>query len=587
MGETEQTVEPRDRRTGHVIVCGLQGLGVRVIELLASAGVPTVVIDHTADDRSVRIAEQLDIHRMVDSPRRPEALWAAGLAGASAVVCVEDDDLRCLETALLIRELRGDVPIVLRQSNPAVGRAVGSATMPGAVLDPAALAANTFVDAVLGRRNHSFEVADLPFRVHETLATADGTLRDQFGDVTPIAVVHDDGSVAVCPDRDYRVSGGDRVSLVGPTADLPDPEADVGARRRRPVRPPSLANRIGAGARSLVYGTDSGLRWVAAGMLALGAFFVIVLLLGYQDAPGRELDPLDAIFFATETLTTVGYGNFTVDDQPAYLRIVAIGVLIVGAILLAIFYALVTEALVTRRIAATFGLQQVTRMRDHVIVVGLGSLGVAVLELLQDLGQRVVVVERNSGNRHIGEARALGAPVITADGTQSQALTSANLDYARAVAVLTSDEYANIETGLAVQDKLGARAPDVPVVMRVFERRLGRTLETRFGFHQVRSVSALSAPWFVAAALGLEVIDTFSIDQVAFMAGRLRVRADGGLVGAAMADLPIQARVVAIDRGGELSHSLSSHTELLAGDDVVIVGPPEQLVSLMMRNREG
>jgi len=573
-------------RTGHVIVCGLQGLGVRVIELLASAGVPTVVVDHTADDRSVRIAEHLGIHRMYDSPRRPEALWAAGLAGASAVVCVEDDDLRCLETALLIRELRADVQIVLRQSNPAVGRAVSSATLPGAVLDPAALAANTFVDAVLGRRNHSFDVAGLPFRVHEAVAGIDGTLRDQFGDITPIAVVHDDGVVAVCPDRDYQVAAGDRVSLVGPTSDLSERFDDRSVNSDRDVHRPGLWSQWTAATRSLMYGADRGLRWIAAGMFALGAFFVIVLLIGYRDTPARELDPLDAIFFATETLTTIGYGTFTVDEQPVYLRLVAIGVMIVGAILLAIFYALVTEALVTRRIAATFGLQQVTRMRDHVIVVGLGSLGVAVLEVLRELGQRVVVVERDSANRHIGEARALGAPVITADGTQSQTLISANLDYARAVAVLTSDEYANIETGLAVQDKLGPRAPSVPVVMRVFERRLGRTLESRFGFHQVRSVSALSAPWFVAAALGLEVIDTFSVDQVALMAGRLRVRADGGLVGAAMADLPIQARVVAIKRDGELTHSVSSRTELLAGDEAFIVGPPEHLMSLMMRNRE-
>lgn len=571
--------------TGHVIVCGLQGLGVRVVELLTAAEIPTVVIDHTADGRSVRLAEEMGIRHRHDSPRRPEALWDAGLAGAAAVVCVEDDDLSCLELALLIRELRPEVRVVVRQSNPAVGRAVSSATLPGAVLDPAALAAGTFVDAVMGRRTHTFEIAGRPFRLHETVATSDSSLREQYGDILPIAVIHEDGGVAICPDRDYEVAAGDRVALVGPTEVLPGrhaerdaPSTDTDERMRE--------GRVSALWQSLAYGTDRGLRWTVAALLALGTAFVVVLLLGFQNTPTDQMDPLDAVYFATETLATVGYGDFSLDGQPAYLRIAAILVMVIGAVLLAIFYALITELLVTKRIAATFGLQQVTRMRNHVILVGLGALGVSVLEQLVALGQRVVVVERDAANRHIGEARALGAPVITADATQSQTLISANLDYARAVAVLTSDEYANIETGLAVQDKLGDRAPRVPVVMRVFERRLGRTLESRFGFHQVRSVSALSAPWFVAAALGLEAIDTFSVDQVAFMAGRLRVRPDGGLVGAAMSDLPIQARVVAIARDGQLNHSLSSRTEMQAGDEAFIVGPPEELMSLMMRNRE-
>ena len=582
-----------DRRTGHVIVCGLQGIGVRVVELLTAADIPAVVIDHTADDRSVRIAVDLGIDRRHDSPRRPEALWDAGLATAAAVVCVEDDDLRCLETALLIRELRPDVRVVVRQSNPAVGRAVSTATGPGSVLDPAALAANAFVDAVLGRRTHTFEMGGREFRVHETQAQDDATLRDQFGEILPIAVVHEDGGVAICPDRDYHVASGDRVALVGPTEHLPGHRAkgataadDGDHSAGVPPGAPRGSGWLGSLWQSLIFGTDRGLRWVAAGLVVLGAFFALVLLVGYQDTDVDQMDTLDAFYFAVETLATVGYGDFALDGQPAYLRVVAIFVMMIGAILLAVFYALITELLVTRRIAATFGLQQVTRMRGHVIVVGLGSLGVAVLERLAALGQRVVVVERDSSNRHIGEARALGAPVITADGTQSQTLISANLGDARAVAVLTSDEYANIETGLAVQDKLGPRAPHVPLVMRVFSRRLGQTLESRFGFHQVRSVSALSAPWFVAAALGLDAIDTFSIDQVAFMAGRLRVLPDGGLVGVAMSDLPVQARVVAISRDGHLQHSLSSRTEMQAGDEAFIVGPPEHLMALMMRNRE-
>ncbi len=252
------------------------------------------------------------------------------------------------------------------------------------------------------------------------------------------------------------------------------------------------------------------------------------------------MDTLDAVYFAVETMATIGYGDFSLDAQPAYLRVAAIVVMIATVVLLAAFYALVTEYLVSRRIAATFGLDRVTGMVDHVIVVGLGSLGIAVVERLVQLKQQVVVVERDQNNRHIGRARALGVPVLAQDATQPETLTSANLPAALGVAVLTSDEYANIETGLAVRDGLGDRDPEVPVVMRVFDRRLGGMLEERLHFHHVRSVSAVSAPWFVAAALGLDVIATFAVDQEAFIAGRLTVRAEGGLAGVSMLDLPMR-----------------------------------------------
>ena len=57
------------------------------------------------------------------------------------------------------------------------------------------------------------------------------------------------------------------------------------------------------------------------------------------------------------------------------------------------------------------------------------------------------------------QLRALGVPVVIADATQRQALESASLPGAAAVAVLTSDDLANLETGLAVRDQLGAGSP--------------------------------------------------------------------------------------------------------------------------------
>lgn len=571
---------------GHVIVCGMQGLGVRVVELLRSAGIDAVVVGSNAEDHHLRRLQNSNVACIFGSPRNPQRLREAGFDGALAVVCVEDDDLRCLESALLVQELDPAKRVIVRQSNPAVGRAVTSALSRGVVVNPADLAAPTFVESVLDERLHRMLIGGDGYVVREIEVTQSGRLQDLFGDLAPILVIHDDGTQAVCPSRDYPVQAGDMVALVGAEGEVLDLASAPAQLLGTPAEPPAPRHHPWqALARGLAYGANSGLKWTVAALVVLGVVFAGVLVYGYVDTTTDNMDVLDAMYFSVETLATIGYGDFALDGQPAYLRVVTMIVMILTTILLAILYALVTEYLVTRRIAATFGLTRVTGMRHHIIVVGLGSLGLAVVDRLVKMGQQVVVVERDTSNRHIPRARALGVPVITQDATQRETLMAANLLSAQAIAVLTSDEYANIETGLAVRDSLGDRAPSVPVVMRVFDRRLGAMLEHRLHFHHVRSVSAVSAPWFVAAALGLDVIATFAVDQEPFIAGRLTVRAEGGLAGVSMLDLPMRARVIALTREGGLEHLPRSKTTLQAGDDAYVVGPPEDLLDLLMRNR--
>ena len=70
---------------------------------------------------------------------------------------------------------------------------------------------------------------------------------------------------------------------------------------------------------------------------------------------------------------------------------------------------------------------------------------------------------------------------------------------------------------------MGERWDDVPVVLRVFDRELAHMMERSFGFRHVRSTSALAAPWFVGAALGLDVLSTFYVDQQPFLVAGLTV----------------------------------------------------------------
>ena len=109
---------------GHVIVCGLQGVGLRAVEQFSLSGTPVVVIDDDADPRRWRTLDDWGVPHVRRHAHRGEGFEEAGLARAAAVVCVEVDEIHTLETALRIKEIRPDLPLVVQLANPSVAGAL-------------------------------------------------------------------------------------------------------------------------------------------------------------------------------------------------------------------------------------------------------------------------------------------------------------------------------------------------------------------------------------------------------------------------------------------------------------------------------
>jgi Trk K+ transport system NAD-binding subunit len=156
------------------------------------------------------------------------------------------------------------------------------------------------------------------------------------------------------------------------------------------------------------------------------------------------------------------------------------------------------------------------------------------------------------------------------------------------VAVVTSDDLANLETGLAVRDQLGERWRQVPVVLRMFDSPFARSVRHNFAFSSVRSTAALAAPWFVGAALGLDVLSTFYAADEPLLVARLTVSPDGGLTGLAMGELSARTRVLAIRRAADeqrLEHPPRRGTRFRPGDQAYLIGPYEDLLAVLRQDR--
>jgi Trk K+ transport system NAD-binding subunit len=340
--------------------------------------------------------------------------------------------------------------------------------------------------------------------------------------------------------------------------------------------------------RALLQTDEKGLALALGALLTLVVVATTVIRFGYVEPTGHpRLDLLTSLYFTVETLATVGFGDFSFGTQSAWMKGFGIGLIVVGITLVTTSFALLTNLLVSRRIEQSLGRREVPGMAGHIVVIGLGAIGIRVVEGLLAEGRRVVVVERDDANRFLGRARALGVPVVIADATQRQTHAAVNLPDAAAVAVLTSADLTNIETGLAVRESLGDRWGRVPVVLRVFDRDLARMMERNFGFSHVRSTSALAAPWFVGAALGLDILETFYVDQQPFLVAKLSIRDGGGLEGLAMEQLSTRTRVIALRRAsdGELEHPPRRGTRFRGGDEAFLLGPYDELLRVLQRDQ--
>jgi Trk K+ transport system NAD-binding subunit len=558
----------------HIIVSGEDALATTIVEELKSAGVSVVRLENTD-------------HALVNSE-----LAAAGVNRATAVICAGDDDATNLEIALLARKANASTRVVARVANDVLREAVATDNGPGAILDVAQLAAPAVVEACLAHTTHPFEAAGIKFAVTGDQVPREATLRELYGDLAPVAVIHGDGSpnpgeVEVCPGRDLQVHAGDWAAMIG-TAD------EVGARGVRVPRPSSTRTRLSRvrrmldALRTLRNDMNPAFYPVVIGVFTLIFSSSVILRLSYEAPP--RMTWVDALYFTIETITTTGYGDFSFVHQPTWLRLFAAMLMFSGVTSTALLVAFIADVLLSRRFVLSAGRPRVRHLRNHIIVVGLSALGMRVVNDLAGAGYDVAIIERDENNRFVSLAHELDVPVIFGDATLPQTLESARVDRARAVAVLTRDDMINIETGIVLAEMLGPRVSpgvtrtDVPLVLRVYDRALGHAVAQRFGFENVRSTVELAAPWFIGAAMGLQVLGTFSVAQNSFVVGGMRVAANSELDGIRMFELSTQTRVIAITRPNALVKLHPRRdARLRGGDTVYLVGPYRELLETLRK----
>ena len=236
----------------------------------------------------------------------------------------------------------------------------------------------------------------------------------------------------------------------------------------------------------------------SAALLLWGALGLVVVLLLETIACMIVLGQgvVDALYGSAKTLVTVD-PNDKVADGPKGLKAFLTGTMLITLVLEASFTAGLVNRLINRRLTGLYGRRAVPR-RDHVVVVGLGQVGLRLCLLLRRCGIGIVAVDEREEGENVGLARELGFPVVIGRGADPSLLRRLSLTRACALAAVTDDDLGNISIAMAAR----SIDPDLRIVLRAGDGRVANETRSLFRIGLVRDVHRIAAVLIAARATG-------------------------------------------------------------------------------------
>ncbi len=344
-------------------------------------------------------------------------------------------------------------------------------------------------DAIVVRR--ALMVRSVSDEVPLLLTIFDPTMAAQMEErlentrVTSLADIVAPSLAGPCIDERFTAVGDENGRAVGLVE-------DDGGVREEPI-PTQRARHPEALARALFTPYDK-----SAGLLLFGAIGLVAVFLIETVTAVFVLDDsvVDAVYGSAKTLVTVD-PNPAVKDGPGWYKVFTSATMVVALVFAASFTAGLVNRVIDRRLTGLAGRRAVPR-RDHVVVIGLGQVGLRLCLLLRACKVPVVAVERDEESETVGLARECGLPVVVGRGADLSLMRRLSLDRAKAVAAVTSDDLSNISAAMTAR---GIHEP-VRVVLRVGDGEVANETRSLLALGIVRDVHRIAAALLARMALG-------------------------------------------------------------------------------------
>lgn len=303
--------------------------------------------------------------------------------------------------------------------------------------------------------------------------------------------------------------------------------------------------------------------------------------LGFYLVEGWSL--LVSLYVATQTVTTVGYGDVT--PQTVAGRTFAIIFMLAGVGV--VLYALTTtvQAIVQSELLATFGqrrqLRKMSKLGDHYIVCGAGRVGSRLVRSLLENNDTFVVIETDP--EKVAELRELGITTVVRDATLEATLREAGVTQARGLAACLPDDADNVYVVLTARDL----NPKLHIVARAAEEQAEAKL-IRAGANRVIAPTIIGGHRLAVALTKPHVgdfMDSITANTLGLVFEQLEVDSSSIFAGKRLSETNIRSEldivVVSIRRGnGEMIFNPGGETVVEPGDILIAIGQAESLMKL-------
>lgn len=288
----------------------------------------------------------------------------------------------------------------------------------------------------------------------------------------------------------------------------------------------------------------------------------------------------EAFYMTVITVTTVGYREVRPMSRSGEVFTVALLVTGVGMVFYAVtlFVARFVESGLSHRWEERRRTRMIDDLDNHYIVCGYGRIGSIIVEELRQQGVPFVVIERDAETVH-GLIES-GALAVTADASNEDVLRRVRVDRARGLIAAVGTDAENVYTVLTAR----LLRPDLFIVSRAESDNAASRLK-QAGANRVISPYRIGGQHIAQTALRPAVVDfvqlATSSSSLELAMEQVKVSEGGNMVGHSLVEANVRQRfgviVVALHRGGKTEFNPSPDRRLEVGDELVVIGAPENL----------
>lgn len=323
-------------------------------------------------------------------------------------------------------------------------------------------------------------------------------------------------------------------------------------------------------------------------ILASVAIFVAITFgaIGFFLIEGFTL--LDSFYIATETVTTVGYGDVTPKSAGGRIFAIAFMLIGVGTVLysLTVLAQAVIQSEIFENLEAKRKTKEMEKLENHYIVCGAGRVGRRIIRALQKENCPFVLIERDE--KRVAAFDKKGTHILIADATLEENLIRAGVKRAKGLAACLPADADNVYVVLTAR----GLNKNLHIVARANEEQAEPKL-IRAGANRVVAPTIIGSLAMARALLKpaiADFMDTIVAEHLDLVFEEFVVGEKSQYAGKQLLETNISRElnliVMAIRReNGELFFHPVGETRISEGDLLIVVGKADSMQKLIEANK--